>query len=100
MSNTAVSATGSQALGKTVAQNLKSSGQDEKVANKVSSSLQDIENQLLEELSKSDGAKDSDKIQALQVKYQRALRCYEAFSTMMRNAHESMMAVIRNMRLS
>ena len=99
MSNTSVNAVGTQPLAKTIAYNLQSNGQDERVAAKAASSLESIENDLLTELSKPDDAKNQNKIQQLQIKYQRALRFYEAFSTMMKNAHDTMMNVIRNMRL-
>ncbi|NLF25272.1 MAG: hypothetical protein GX589_06400 [Deltaproteobacteria bacterium] len=100
MSRTSVYAAGTRPLAKTIAHNLQSNGKDERVAAKTASSLESIEDKLLTELSKPDDAKNQNKIQQLQIKYQRALRFYEAFSTMMKNAHDTMMSVIRNMRLS
>jgi hypothetical protein len=99
MSGTSVNTAGTQPLAKTIAYNLQNNGQDERVAAKAASSLESIENNLLTELSKPDDAKNQNKIQQLQIRYQRALRFYEAFSTMMKNAHDTMMSVIRNMRL-
>jgi len=100
MSTTTSSTIAAHSLPSTVAQNLKSEGRDEQLARKASASLQSIENQLLEELSKPDDAKNQNKIQALQIKYQRALRFYEVLSTMMKNAHDVLMSVIRNLRLN
>ena len=39
-------------------------------------------------------------IAKLNIKYQRAMRVYELFTTVMKNAHEMMMSVIRNLRIA
>ena len=99
MTTTAAVGTDSKALYATVAGNLKKEGGAEKTGAKVAGSLQSIENELLELYSQPESASNEKEIAALQIRYQRAQRVYELFTTLMKNAHDMMMSVIRNLRL-
>ena len=79
--------------------NLHTNGEEEKVGKSLANSMSNLENKFLKELSKPDGQRDEGKIQALKIKYERAQRMYAAFNTLMQNAHQLMMNVIRSMRL-
>jgi len=72
----------------------------QKTAGKLGENLYDLEQQLLAAYAKPEGKGRDAEIAALDIKYKRAMRLFEAFSTMMKNMHEMMMSVIRNMRLN
>lgn len=96
----------SGSLAQSLINGLRQSGEEEAAAGAVSNQLENIEDQLLKELSKPEKAqngvagRDEGKIEVLQVKYKRAMRMYEALQTVLRNAHEIMMRAIQNMRVS
>lgn len=96
---------GNETLAQSIGQNMKTNGQDERVAKRISTELDNIENQLLDELSKPEKdskgnqVRDSGKIEELQVRYRRALRLYEVMQELMRNGHEILMRAIQSLRV-
>ena len=95
------------ALSTAIRNNLNDDGNREKIGERIASTVGDLESQLLKKMSEASIEKDPTKakhlegeVEALKIKYQRATRIYSLFTELMRNAHELMMSVIRNMRIS
>ena len=86
-------------LARNVFKKLSSEGPEEETGRVIGDSLGKIEKQLIK-LYAEDKPENSGAIQALQIKYQRALRAVEGFMQLMRSMHEIMMSGIRNLRLS
>ncbi len=100
-------------LANTVSVNLKTPGAPETTATKISQSISTLESQLIalysepiildEKMSEMDKQKvlseREGKISSLQTLYQRAMRVYEGFQTLMKNMHEMMMRGIQNLRM-
>lgn len=84
-------------LATTIAQNLSTKGEDEATARKVGNSLSSIEDKLMKMYS--DPKADQGKLKSLEVQYQRALRTFQAFMELMRNANEIMLRAIQNLRI-
>ena len=76
-----------------IAQNLRSNGEYEKRAKKIGNTMSNLEDRYLAALA-NPNSKEGD-LKALEIKYQRAMRAYEAFRTLMQNMHEMMMRGIQ-----
>lgn len=99
-------------------QNLKTTSPEEKTGAKIATNLTRLEDQLIELYSAppDDKKKQEDMlkklhldgkysttegaIEALTIQYQRALRTYDAFVTLMKTAHDTMMSAINQLRLN
>lgn len=104
-------------LANEVESNLMANGQDEQVAAKIGGSVSKMEDRLLKLYSAPEFKTKEEEAkwlkangfgaystlegaqQAMNVKYQRALRAMEAFMTLMRNSFETMMSAIRNLKV-
>lgn len=67
-----------------------------KVSGKIADKLESAEQKLMKAYEKG----DQKEISQAQIEYDKWNRVWTAFSNMLRNAHEMMMTVIRNMRLN
>ena len=88
------------ALGNNIEKSLKRDGELEHAGAKIANTVQGYEDQLLKLYADNADGKNEAEIQQVQIKYQRALRVMQLFSDLVRNAHEMMMRIIGNLRLS
>ena len=76
---------------------LKQQSTDEKRAKEIGNSLASIEERYMAALSNPKEKEGN--VAALEVKYRRAMRAYEAFQRLMQNSHEMLMRAIQNLAI-